>query len=236
MRFRFEEPLPMYPATYVWRALPLRQSGYYTAFFWGNDDEKGTLDTFLWTPERTADSYYGAHPYPDVRPAGDTHQWEISIEQVDTVNGRVDYGRWHTQAFRAWGDAFGKRHEFYWDLPMHDECHRVEHRARRDWGQRRPPAPKLTWGDAPWAPGKEVWYGVLRGLQVYSDILDVEEILQELEKPRSTAKGARSLWYLNQNPAPDDIADRSGAGNHPRWIGEERPTLWVPASAMKGQT
>ena len=33
MRFRFRNPLDIYPATYIWRAYPRRQSGYYTAFF-----------------------------------------------------------------------------------------------------------------------------------------------------------------------------------------------------------
>jgi hypothetical protein len=227
MRFRFTDPLPMYPATYLWRALPLRQAGYYTAFFWGNDDGRDGLETFLWDSGK-ADGYYGAHPYPDAIPLGDTHQGEISIEQTDTVNGRVDYGRWHTQAFRAWRDNAATHHEFHWDLPLRDDCHRVLHRARADWGQRAPPKPTLTWGDAPWAPGKEVWCGALRGLQIYADALSVDEVLAELDKPLSTSKGAASIWYLNLDPTPEDLGDRSGRNHHPQWVGDERPTLWVP--------
>ena len=58
MRFKFTNPqdngLPIYGpggngVTYIWRAYPRRQAGYYTAFFWGNDDGKNSLDTFLWT-------------------------------------------------------------------------------------------------------------------------------------------------------------------------------------------
>jgi len=41
--------------------------------------------------------YYGAHPYPDNPPDGNTHQWEISVEQQDFVNGAVVYDRWYTQ-------------------------------------------------------------------------------------------------------------------------------------------
>eukprot|EP00216_Chloropicon_sp_CCMP2111_P002248 CAMPEP_0198243412 /NCGR_PEP_ID=MMETSP1446-20131203/27569_1 /TAXON_ID=1461542 ORGANISM="Unidentified sp, Strain CCMP2111" /NCGR_SAMPLE_ID=MMETSP1446 /ASSEMBLY_ACC=CAM_ASM_001112 /LENGTH=88 /DNA_ID=CAMNT_0043927221 /DNA_START=417 /DNA_END=680 /DNA_ORIENTATION=+ len=50
VRFKFEAPhlngLPIYGpdgrgVTYIWRALPRRQAGYYTAFFWGNDDGVG---------------------------------------------------------------------------------------------------------------------------------------------------------------------------------------------------
>lgn len=235
MRFRFLNPLPMYPATYLWWALPRRQAGYYTAFFWGNDDGKGTLDTFLWAPGRDADSYYGAHPYPNPRPKGTNHDWELSIVREDFVNGKVEYDRWHRQALRVWGDATGKYHEFYWDLPLTDRKHRVVHKAPASWGNRRPPVPTLTWGDAPWAPGNEVWNGVLRGIQVYSSCLTVAEVLREAVNPGSTERGARSLWYLNSDPAPDDIADRSGHGHHPEWVGPERPTLWTqPATDFPG--
>lgn len=227
MRFRFRDPLAPYPATYIWRAYPRRQAGYYTAFFWGNDDGKDDLRTFLWTPDRRADTYYGAHPYPSPRPHGTNHHWEVSVVQDDFVNGAVEYDRWHVQGFRAWADPTGKYHEFYWDLPFTDSRRRVVYKTGPRWGNRLPPAPALTWGDAPWAPGKEVWNGVLRGLQVYATCLSVAEILREARSPGSTRRGAQSLWYLNPDPTPDDIADRSGRNNHPAWVGPERPALWV---------
>lgn len=226
MRFRFLNPLPIYPATYIWRAHPRRQAGYYTAFFWGNDDGKGTLDTFLWAPGRDADSYYGAHPYPVPRPLGTNHRWEVSVVRDDILNGDVVYDRWFTQAMRVWADGRGKHHQFFWDLPHTDRAHSVRYTACPSWGNRMPPVPALTWGDAPWAPGKEVWHGVLRGIQVYSARLGLDDILAEAALPRSTAAGAASLWYLNRNPTPDDIGDKSGRGHHPEWVGDERPRLW----------
>jgi len=234
MRFRFLDPLPIYPATYLWWALPRRQAGYYTAFFWGNDDGHGDLSTFEWVAAGEADSYYGAHPYPRPAPHGDRHRWEISVEQQDFVGAEVEHGRWHRQALRVWGDASGKYHEFYWDLPHTDAEHRVVRKAPPEWGNRVPPAPALTWGDAPWAPGREVWNGVLRGIQVYATRLSVGEILREAHRPRSTAAGARHLWYLNLDPTPRDIADRSGRGHHPQWVGAERPRLWT--AGMPTQT
>jgi hypothetical protein len=226
MRFRFLDPLAMYPATYIWRAFPKQQAGYYTAFFWGNDDGRGTLETFLWTPEDDADSYYGAHPYPNPPPRGEAHDWEISIERGDYVNGPVVYDRWYTQAFRAWVDGTYKRHEFYWDLPNTGRHHRVVRESPGTWGSRQPPVPTLTWGDAPWAPGNEVWNGILRGIQIYSSALSMSDLMREVELPLSTEQGADSVWYLNLDPTPSDISDKSGRAHHPHWVGDERPVLW----------
>jgi len=227
MRFRFRNPLAIYPATYIWRAFPRQQAGYYTAFFWGNDDGKGDLSTFLWTSSGGADSYYGAHPYPNPPPNGSNHNWEISVEQQDFQNGAVQYNRWYTQALRVWKDASGqKHHEFYWDLPNTDSAHRVVRVSDASWGNATPPVPTLTWGDAPWAPGNEVWSGILRGIQIYSTDLSVSDILAEAGTPLSTTAGATNIWYLNTDPTPSDISDKSGRGHHPEWVGSLRPTLW----------
>jgi len=227
VRFRFLNPLAIYPATYIWRAYPVRQAGYYTAFFWGNDDGKGNLETFDWVDGQAADTYYGAHPYPNPPPHGTSHDWEIAILQSDPVNGAVVYDRWYTQAFRAWPDGHSKRHEFYWDLPRVDTRHRVTVVADGDYGNRPPPVPALTWGDAPWNPGREVWCGMLRGIQIYSTRLSLPDILRETRTPLSTRAGAEHIWYLNLDPTPDDIADKSGRGHHPEWVGRERPGLWT---------
>jgi len=220
MRFRFLNPLPIYPATYIWQAYPRQQNGYYTAFFWGNDG------TFQWN-NGSSDTYYGAHPYPSPPPNGSDHNWEISVEAIDPVNGAVVYNQWYTQALRVWADGSGKHHEYFWDLPNTDAAHMVSYLASTAYGNTNPPTPALTWGDAPWNPGNEVWNGILRGIQVYTTALSVSEILNEADTPRSTSAGSTNLWYLNLNPTPNDISDQSGNGNHPEWVGSERPTLWT---------
>lgn len=235
MRFKFVDPhtngLPIYGpsgngVTYIWRVYPRQQSGYYTAFFWGNDDGQGNLSTFLWTSSGEADTYYGAHPYPENPPNGNTHKWEISIEQNDFVNGQVEYGRWYLQAFRAWSDADGKHHQYYWDLPFTDDAHVVRRVSPSTWGNVNPPQPALTWGDAPWAPGNEVFNGVIRGIQIYADLLSLDEVITEAANPLSTARGQATIWYLNVNPTPTDISDKSAKGHDPIWIGNERPGLY----------
>ena len=231
MRFRFVRPdqngLPIYGpsnagVTYIWRAHPRRQGGYYTTFFWGNDG------TFTWS-NGSAATYYGAHPYPwpDSPPGGTTHQWEIAADGLDLRNGAVVYDRWYTQALRVWADSNGKHHEFYWDLPSTDAAHRVSYVGHSSWNNVNPPSPALTWGDAPWAPGQEVYSGVLRGIQIYATNLTLADLLSEVANPLSTAAGASSVWYLNLNPTPSDISDKSGRGHHPVWVGSERPALYT---------
>ena len=241
MRFKFPDPhdkgLPIYGVqgagiTYIWRAYPRQQRGYYTAFFWGNDDGQNSLKTFLWkrtdgASKTVADSYYGVHPYPR-RSNRSLHDWEISVEQKDYVNGQVVYDRWYTQCLRVWSDANNRKfHEFYWDLPKIDARHIVKRVSPSTWGNTNPPAPALTLGDAPWAPGKEVWKGILRGIQIYSGLLSVTDMLQEASNPLSTAAGIDSIWYLNMNPTPSDISDKSGRGHEPVWVGNERPALYT---------
>ena len=168
VRFKFTDPhlngLPRYGTpvtgglTYIWQVYLRQQPGYYTTMFWANDDGAGDLSTIGST------SYYGAHPYPQNPPNGNTHFWEITVESNDWTNGVVEYGRWHTQAFRVWEDAEGlKHHEFYWDLPNTDSSHMVSRTSQNWQGNDIPPFPALTFGDAPWQPGRELlrypsWY------------------------------------------------------------------------------
>jgi hypothetical protein len=216
VRFRFTNPLAIYPATYIWKLKPRRQAGYYTTFFWGNDGN------FTWSTEGT---YYGAHPYPDPPQDGTDHKWEIAVAFRDVESAEhVTYDVWHTQALRVWGDASGKHHEFYWDLPNMDRV--IRHTEPASYGNVMPPRPALTFGDAPWNPSDEILSGVLRGIQIYSTALSVPDILAEIANPTSTAAGASNLWYMNLNPTPADISDKSGKGHHPQWVGSERPLLW----------
>jgi hypothetical protein len=230
MRFKFDNPhlngLPIYGqdgkgVTYIWRVYPRRQAGYYTTFFWGNDGN-------FWWDSGAPNTYYGFHPYPQPVPNGTAHKWEIAGDYGgDYLGGDVVYDRWYLQAARIWADGSGKHHEFYWDLPNTDSGHRVTMVASTGFGEKNPPSPVLAFGDAPWAPGNEVHNGVLRGIQIYSGLLSVNEILEEATSPMSTAVGQADIWYLNVNPTPTDISDKSGKGHNPVWVGSERPAFFV---------
>jgi hypothetical protein len=74
-----------------------------------------------------------------------------------------------------------------------------------------------------------VWNGVLRGFQIYNARLTLNEVAQEIASPLSSSR-AGNIWYLNINPTPGDISDKSGKGHHPSWVGNERPSLWGQAT------
>jgi hypothetical protein len=233
MRFRFRNPqsngLPIYGpngngVTYIWKAYPRHQRGYYTTFFWGNDGE------FEWGGY----TYYGFHPYP--QGDGTTHRWEIAGDRGgDLLGGDVIYNRWYTQVARVWADANGKHQKFYWDWP--DQSKVITHTARPSVDNTNPPNPALTWGDAPWpsgtgiygpsGQGNEVYDGILRGIQIYNNLLSLRDVQSEIRAPLSTAAGSSNIWYLNINPIPTDISDKSGKNHNPTWVGSERPTLYT---------
>lgn len=222
IRFRFTggNLLPMYPATYIWRVKVRKQPGYYTTFFWGPD---GAF---------TGKDYYGAHPYPDGGGSTTgTHKWELSIWGSDVVTDasgnstQLGYDVWRTQALRVWDNGSVKMHEFYWDLPDTNKVIRVP--VDRSYGSEPPSNAALTFGDAPWSVGNERLSGLLRGLQLYSAVLSVSDIISEVSTPMSSPAGASSVWYLNLNPTPADISDKSGKAHHPSWVGANRASLWT---------
>ena len=243
VRFRWMNPqsngLPIYGpggagVTYIFKVRPTQQTSYYTTFFWANDDGAGDLSTFLWTGGGSADTYYGMHPYP--HPSGTYHEWEISIEQADFVNGTVVYDVWYTQVVRVWSDGSGKHHEFYWNWPNTDAGNRVTRVSPTSYGNTDPPSPALTFGDAPWQPGRETCSCTLRGLQIYNALLSEADIATEIANPLSTGAGAAAIWYLNVNPTPDDLTDKSGAGHNPAWFNAtKKATLYDDGQGPNSQ-
>ena len=207
MRFAFTSPLAAYPATYIWRSYPRQQLSYYTAFFWGNNGQFYNENT-----------YYGFHPYPDWDTASQ-HFWEIAAPPGgDFLNlTHVIYDRWYIQVAICKQEGNKIVEEFYWDWPNTTKV--IRHLGEK---YSDPPHPGLIVGDAPWNQGNEVWDGVLRGFQFYNVAMRPEDIAKEIDSPGSQY----TPWYLNINPTPDDISDKSGNAHHPSWAGAERPGLW----------
>jgi len=225
----WSNPFPIYDATYVFRVYPRKKpvppfpNGYYTTFFWGNNG------TFTWQ-NGNANTYYGAHPYPIPAPNG-PGQWEISVYSNDFVTGtEVGWDRWYIQAFRAWRESPTiTHHEFYWDLPDTSKVIRTTV-TDAGWASSNPPSPAIVIGQAPdnglgqsWGgyEGWEEFNGVIRGIQIYSGLLTVDEIQAEIQSPLSTVNGRARIWYLNVNPRPSDVSDKKGIGtpHNPSWAG-----------------
>lgn len=218
VRFRFTGAalMPMYPATYIWSVNLRQQTGYYTAFFHGPESFPNT------------NSFYGAHPYPKNPPNGSTHLWEIAANFGDFTadasgnDNTVQYGRWHSQALVVTSSGSNTVLNFYWDLP--NTSKRITTTVPTISAA---PNQALSFGDAPWAIGNERLSGILRGIQLYTSALPLNDILTEASNPLSTTTGAASIWYLNLNPTPSDISDKSGKGHHPSWASSARPSLWT---------
>jgi hypothetical protein len=224
----WSNPFPIYDATYIFKVYPRKKvgtpypNGYYTTFFWGNNGN------FYWDGG-SQNTYYGAHPYPTPAPNG-PGQWEISVDSGDYVTGsEVAWNRWYTQAFRAWRESASvTHHEFYWDLPDTSKVIRTTV-TNSSWATRNPPAPAIVMGQAPdwngnsWGgyAGWEEFNGVIRGIQIYSGLLSVSDILSEINTPKSTSAGNSLMWYLNVNPRPSDVTDKKGVGtpHNPSWAG-----------------
>ena len=210
MRFEFTAPFAAYPATYIWRVYPREQVGYYTSFFHANNS--ANFNNQL--------EYYGFHPYPEPPPPlTGIQKWEISVDGgSDITDQAVVFNRWYLQVAVVSKNGTTTRHTYYWDWP--DTTHKIVWVGSL---YAAAPNPAIMVGDNPWNPGEEVYDGVMRGFQFYDVALTPTQIVQEIAAPGSV----RTPWYLNLNPTPTDIADKSGNNHHPSWVGTERPTLWT---------
>jgi len=208
--FQFVDPhlngLPMWGpegrgVTYIWKAFPRNQSGYFTTFFWGN------AGNFFWGGQGL-NNHYGAHPFPTT---DGRHRWEISAggdtDGQNFIGDYVEYERWYTQVLRVWEDEDGKKqHQFYYDWDSQDSEKVATYTSVGDCGS-----------------SNEIYNGVIRGIQIYNNTLSLDDIQNEIDSPKSTTAGEESVWYLNINPRANDLADRSGNGNNPTWVSDARP-------------
>lgn len=210
------------PLTIIWRSQFYGgQSGYYTTFFHGRTDGTFAGDG----------SYFGCPPYPQNGTSGDTdHYFSVAADGNDDVTDEnanstvVTKGQWYTQAAVSNGDTI----DFYWDLETSTD--RVISHTNASTLTNTSSDPGLIFGDAPWNPNQERHYGILRGIQVYTSALDLADVVTEAANHTSntpkTSAGLANVHYMNQNPTPSDISDKSGQDNNPAWKNANRPTLW----------
>jgi hypothetical protein len=205
-------PFPLYGgATYIWRAMPMQKlnEGYWSSLFrteWTND----------WDGNAVLKEYYCCHPYPD--PTDNRAEWEISMNGDDTRSVAVVYDQWYTQVVTA---TTGKVVTYYFDWPNTGAGFRVGPITQDSRSAQTNPA--MYFGDTRF--NVERYRGVLRGFQYYDALLTTQQITDEIANPGSV----RTPWYLNLNPTPDDISDKSGNGNNPKWFTAAKASLWEAA-------
>lgn len=220
--------LSAYPATYLWKIKHVQQNGYFTTFFWGPNGAFGGY------------GYYGLHPYPDAPPNGSSHKYEISADGDDYVTGSpaITTGAWVNQAAVVSESGGHLTIRFYYNV---DTLSYIEEtflgyassfpatNSTYPSGPSDGLSPVLVFGGAPWNTGNECLSGDLRGIQAYNSILSEANISAASAKDYDSEVLALSLspWYLNMNPTPDDITDKSGNGRNPTWSTANRPTLWT---------
>ncbi len=241
--------LPRAEHTAIWRYKPSQQTGYY-AVFW-HAPNNGAWDYGVYSS--------GAHPWPGddctVNGSGQgltgnagssVHCWEIA-----GTGGTNDYlatpgvspgvaivaGVWYTQIKRvrpmASGPCAGSyEHRFipdYYGNPSFEivQCGTIGAPAGGN--------PANYIGVSDWSTNgsggsEETLYGVIRGVQFYSDFLSDSdagtEAGNQLSNTPQTSAGIAGVWYMNQNPIPTDWTDKSGQGHNPTWGNANRPIQW----------
>lgn len=104
-----------------------------------------------------------------------------------------------------------------------------------------PSSPVFYWGTSDWRSGSagantndETPNGVLRafcivnsGALTNSQIAGVSACETDAAALSYLSGQSLSAWYLNMNPTPSDVADKSGNGRNPSWANALRPTLYT---------
>lgn len=231
VRFRFSGTgnyPDIQPLTLLWKYYPVQQTGYYVTFFHSRTDGSFVGDQ----------TYFGCHPYPQGGSSGTTHNWEISIEGMDDITDEnanstvVTKSAWYSQAASTRSNGGGQSIvDYYWDLATSSN-RRISHLTVDGQLTNASASPGITFGCASWNNDENL-SGRLRGIQIYSSQLseaDIEALhvcdTNAAVLAACTSRSITSLWYLNMNPTPTDISDKSGNGNDPAWVGAARPTLW----------
>jgi hypothetical protein len=79
--------------------------------------------------------------------------------------------------------------------------------------------------------------GVIRHIKIFNKALSEGDILAEAAaESLATAEGQANIWYMNINPTPTDISDKSGRGHNPVWASSTRATLYSTGTTPEPPT
>lgn len=238
--------LPRASHTAIWQARYVQQNGYYAVAWHTSNDGTWHASPFE----------YGTHPYPTTgtvdasgQSTGGTGS-EGMVQYYEIAGlGASDFiaspgpgptyllvpDIWVTQARTAEVIGDTVRHRYWPDLNDPDAFIEQSYSAAAiAQAAAVSVSPAFTLGGSPWT-GDGVSNGespasVLRGFALFDAPLGIDDLVAEATSESDapvTAAGTDALWYINRNPTPDDIGDKSGAGHSPTWANDQRPGLYV---------
>lgn len=238
--------LPRTSHTAIWQARYVQQAGYYAVAWHTSNDGTWHASWFE----------YGTHPYPttgtvngDGQSTGGTgsvgleHYYEIAGLGASDFIASPGPGPTYPLVTDVWvtqvrtcevvGDQV--RHRYWPDLADPDAFieQMAPHAGVVD-AAAMAVSPAFTIGGSPWT-GDGVGNGespasVIRGIALFDTALGIDDIVAEATSESDapvTDAGADAVWYINRNPTPDDVGDKSGAGHDPSWANDQRPGLYV---------
>ena len=211
----------------IWKSYYYQQAGYYSNWFYAGNPEGAFASD---------GAYIGCHPYPDgggTTPT--THKFEVSHDFTDTVTDDnsnstvVTKNQWYTHYVTMSVVSGGMQAKFYWDI-LNSTNKVISTTGSWSTSQTTPCFCMLSTCWESYAL-QETAYGITRGIQMYNDIPTLADAQIEAANDTSntpvTAWGIAHVHYMNQNPTPSDITDKSGAGHNFAWLNANRPTLWT---------
>lgn len=244
--------LPRTAHTFLWKSLYLQQTGYYATTWHAHNDGSFHADSYEYgchpfPCDGEFDSGTG-QATGGTGGSGTVHYHEqagfAGVDCISSPSGAnggahlVTKGVWRWYARQCFISGANIVHRYYRNLE-NDLTDYIE-TTRLLSALTTPSAPAFYFGCSDWRVGlpfdatgnDESPYGHHRSFAAFSSgALTASECQQELASDSNsaqTAAGIASVWYINKNPTPDDVSDKSGAGHSPSWANARRPTLWEP--------
>lgn len=239
--------------TVLWKKNYVDQNSYYADTWSSHNDGSFHSDTYEFGchpyPTALSTPVDGSGQNTDVTSqGGNTHYFEIAglggHDYLASPGGTpvlVSKGGWYSHARTV--EVVGGttlRHSFYVDVDGNPSQVIVQDILLADLAAAGS-TPAFYFGCSDWRAGQpsagrndETPSGILRGMACFdtalssthiqnlSDCLDDAAVLAYCTANSLTS----NLWYLNYNPTPTDINDKSGNGRHPSWANSNRPTAW----------
>jgi hypothetical protein len=240
--------LPRATHTAIWKARYVQQSGYY-AVAWHSqiiaDTWPASLYEFGTHPYPASNSAVNSEgqSLSGSGGAGTVHYYEIAglgaSDFLASPGGTavlvVKDGGWITQARTSEIAGSVLRHKFWPNVAIPNKFIQQDV-SLASFNAITPTNPAFQFGGSPWRSNHpsatmndETSGGVLRGFKLFNTALSISDIAVEAADETNTpqtAAGTASVWYMNVNPTPSDVTDKSGKGHHPSWVGSARPSLW----------